>query len=161
MMTIKPTTGPVSGRAMAALLGVATAVLLTGGCSSGGGHNDRAAKSPSTAASVPSDSTGKDADKVPPGPKVPEPELTPATGSFTKKQKGYLTDRVPKGVDPAAILEAGQDTCDRIARTAEHDRKAAVDAIRSGEISGARDAINKLCPEYKSLLEAAGKESKG
>ncbi|MEU2718393.1 hypothetical protein [Streptomyces sp. NPDC007205] len=91
---------------------------------------------------------------------MPKAELTPATGSFTKKQKEYLTGRVPKGVDPAAILEAGQDACDRIGRTAQHDRNAAIDAIRSGEIAGARDAIIQLCPEHEPLLETADKESK-
>lgn len=157
-MKTKPTRRPMTGRVSAACAGVAAAVLLAAGCGSGNAHHDRAAQSPSATASAAPKSPAKDADKLPPGPTVPKAELTPATGTFTKKQKKYLTNRVPKGIDPAAILEAGQDTCDRIARTAKHDRDAAVGAIRSGEITGAKDAITQLCPQYKPLLEAAGKK---
>ncbi|EST31684.1 hypothetical protein N566_20540 [Streptomycetaceae bacterium MP113-05] len=89
-------------------------------------------------------------------PKVPKAELTPATGSFTAKQKKYLVDRVPEGYEPAAALEAGQAICQRIARTAKVDRKAAVSALESGEISGAKDAVLHLCPKHKPLLQAAG-----
>jgi hypothetical protein len=64
---------------------------------------------------------------------------------------------VPKGVDPAAILEAGQEACDRITSLAGRDRKAAIAAIKSGEITGARDAVTQLCPEHKPLLKAAEK----
>lgn len=96
----------------------------------------------------------KDAAEEPPT--VPKEELTPATGTFTGKQKEYLVDRVPRGTDPAAVLEAGQAACDRIARTVKVDRKAAVSALRSGEIAGAKDAVVHLCPKHKPLLEAAG-----
>lgn len=89
-------------------------------------------------------------------PKVPKADLTPATGSFTEKQKDYLVDRVPEGFEPAAVLEAGQAACQRIARTAKVDRKAAVSALKSGEISGAKDAVLHLCPKHKPLLQAAG-----
>lgn len=97
------------------------------------------------------------ADTRPSGPTVPEAELTPATGSFDKKQKEYLVGRVPEGTDPAAVLVAGQATCERITRTAKVDRKAAVDAIRSGEIGGAKAAITHLCPQHRDLLRAAGR----
>ncbi|WP_328296479.1 hypothetical protein OG389_00800 [Streptomyces sp. NBC_00435] len=55
-------------------------------------------------------------------------------------------------MDPAAIAESGHETCDRIGFFVRTDRKAAISAIQAGEISGARDAITHLCPEYKSLL---------
>ena len=174
MMTTNLRTGTAAGRMIAACTGgVAAVVLLVAGCSTGGGHSDAAGKTSTVAtpaatnpadsgktASEEADTTGNDAEnanKIPPGPKVPKAELTPATGTITKKQKNYLTNRVPKGVDPAAILEAGQEACDRVASIAEHDRKAAVQAIKSGEITGARDAINQLCPEQKPLLKAAEK----
>ncbi|MGP4001661.1 hypothetical protein [Streptomyces sp. 8N706] len=96
-----------------------------------------------------------------PGPTVPEGELTPVTGSFTGKQKAYLTDRVPQGTDPAAVLQLGQETCDRIARTAKHDRRAAVSALRSGEIANAEAAVTHLCPEQLPLLDASRKGSSG
>jgi hypothetical protein len=174
MMTIKPRPRTAPNRLIAACAGgVAAAVLLIAGCSDGDGHSD-AAKSPS-AASATTDPTRADSDKdtaqgadvdeqaakeanrIPPGPKVPKAELTPATGTINEKEKEYLTDRVPKGVDPAAILEAGQEACDRITSLAGRDRKAAIAAIKSGEITGARDAITQLCPEHKPLLKAAEK----
>ena len=101
-----------------------------------------------------SESRAKSQAKDPP--KVPDARLTPATGSFTKKQKRYLDGRVPKGIDPAAILAGGQEICERIARTAEVDREAAVDAVKSREIAGAKAAITHLCPKHKDLLAAAG-----
>ncbi|KOU59252.1 hypothetical protein ADK57_34190 [Streptomyces sp. MMG1533] len=89
------------------------------------------------------------------GPKntVPDDELTPVTGSFTKKEKTYLSGRVPEGTDPAAILQAGQETCDRLAATAKIDRDATVGAIIAGEVKGAEEAVKGLCPELKSLIE--------
>ncbi|MBR7678783.1 hypothetical protein KDA82_38710, partial [Streptomyces daliensis] len=90
------------------------------------------------------------------GPKVPRSELTPATGSFTGTEKDYLENRVPKGVDPAAILDSGRETCQRVSRTVEADRAAAVKALRDGEIPGAKAAIRHLCPQHKDVLKAAG-----
>ncbi|MCF6521868.1 hypothetical protein [Streptomyces sp. JJ36] len=90
------------------------------------------------------------------GPKVPRAELTPATGTFSKPQKEYLVDRVPRGMDPAAVLEAGQAACDRIRQTADVDRKAAVSALRGGEIPHAEDAVRHLCPRFAPLLKEAG-----
>lgn len=89
-------------------------------------------------------------------PKVPKAELTPATGSFTEKQKRYLEGRVPDGIDPAAILAGGAEICERISRTEEVDRKAVIEAIKSKEIAGAKAAVTHLCPKHKDLLTAAG-----
>jgi len=146
----------------------ALSVLLVSGCTNGDSPGDSSNKTPSAAAPVSTapakwqaqhedrdDHEAHDSDRIPPGPKVPKDELTPATGTINKKEKEYLTDRVPKGIDPAAILEAGQEACDRITSLVGRDRKAAVQAIKSGEITGARDAITQLCPEHKPLLEAA------
>ncbi|MGK5629104.1 hypothetical protein [Streptomyces sp. URMC 123] len=98
---------------------------------------------------------------TPPGPKVPRARLTPATGSFTETQKQFLAERVPEGTDPASVLQTGQESCERIARTARHDRAAAISAIRDGEIVDAAAAITHLCPEQKPLLEAAEKGTTG
>lgn len=86
---------------------------------------------------------------------VPDDELTPATGSFTKKEKKYLSGRVPEGTDPAAILQAGQETCDKLAATAKIDRDAVVGAIIAGEVKDAEAAVKGLCPDLKSLIEDA------
>ncbi|MCX3060962.1 hypothetical protein OFY01_14575 [Streptomyces sp. GXMU-J5] len=86
---------------------------------------------------------------------LPDAELTPVTGSFTARQKKYLHGRVPKNMDPAAVLQTGQEACQRITRTAAHDKDAAVGAIITGEVPGAADAIPTLCPKQKPLLAVA------
>ncbi|MFG2191325.1 hypothetical protein [Streptomyces sp. NPDC048639] len=159
-------------RAAVAAAALAAAATLLAGCSSdSGGQKKQDTSAGARATASPADDAGEDseggkspakkADRTPPGPKVPKDELTPVTGSFTKKEKQYLSDRVPKGTDPAAILQVGQETCQRITRTAEHDRKAAISAIRTGEIANAESAITHLCPQQRPLLEAAKKGSSG
>jgi hypothetical protein len=83
---------------------------------------------------------------------LPDDELTPATGTFSKRQKRYLEGRVPVGIDPAAILQAGQETCDRLERVARTDRDAAAGATIAGDIKGAAGAIEHLCTDLKPLL---------
>lgn len=160
-------------RLVAAVLVTAAAVLLTG-CSSGsdgsGNSGDsgtkdaaRGGSAPAATASAtgsagpaaPAAPTDPASDAVPSGPKVPQDELTPVTGSFTKKEKAYLTGRVPKGTDPAAVLQLGQETCDRIASVAEVDEDAAIGGIITGQIGGAKGAVIHLCPKQESILKAA------
>ncbi|MEU4094099.1 hypothetical protein [Streptomyces sp. NPDC026673] len=142
----------------AAVLVTAAAVLLTG-CSSGSDGKDTAAQdtpAPTAAVSAePTRPTDPASDAIPSGPKVPKGELTPATGSFTKKEKSYLSGRVPKGTDPAAVLQLGQETCDRIARVAEVDKDAAIGGIVTGQIGGAKGAVTHLCPDQEDILTAA------
>ncbi|MDJ1133490.1 hypothetical protein [Streptomyces iconiensis] len=90
-------------------------------------------------------------------PKVPEARLTPATGSFTKKQRRYLVGRVPEGLEPAAVLEAGEAACARIRSTADASEKDAISALGAGEIDNAVPAVRHLCPTYAPLLKKAGK----
>ncbi|NGO71982.1 hypothetical protein [Streptomyces boncukensis] len=90
-------------------------------------------------------------------PTVPDSELTPATGTFTRKEKNYLKGRVPEGLEPAAVLEAGRTACARIRTTAEVSRQGVVRALRSGEIDQAEPAVTHLCPQFAPLLRAAGK----
>ncbi|MFR9674952.1 hypothetical protein [Streptomyces sp. TR02-1] len=130
-----------------------TGPVSTHGPSGGAGGGSRDPSTGPGAAPTGTPSSG-DGSKDPPS--VPKSELTPATGSFTRKEKKYLVDRVPRGTDPAAVLEAGQAVCDRITRTVEVDRQAAVSALRSGEIADPVDAVVQLCPEHEPLLEAAG-----
>ncbi|MDT0379543.1 hypothetical protein RM572_12285 [Streptomyces sp. DSM 42041] len=152
--------------AAAVVLTAAVAVAGTG-CGSGedpapdrGTTPGAASPSPDASAAGPGDGEPapekKEKGRAAEQPTVPKAELTPATGSFTGKQKEYLVDRVPEGYEPAAVLEAGQAACQRIGRTAKVDRKAAVGALRSGEIADAKDAVLHLCPKHKPLLQAAG-----
>ncbi|MEU8595554.1 hypothetical protein AB0D07_17905, partial [Streptomyces globisporus] len=89
------------------------------------------------------------------GPKTPVDEITPATGTFTKKQKEYLKDRVPKGMDPAAVLQTGQETCDKLRYLVKADRDTAVGAIVTGEIPDAKDAVAGLCTQHQALVDEA------
>ncbi|MFD9292056.1 hypothetical protein ACFWBV_27985 [Streptomyces sp. NPDC060030] len=88
-------------------------------------------------------------------PKTPAGDITPAAGSFTEKQKEYLTDRVPKGMDPAAVLQTGQETCDRLRYLVKADRDIAVGAIVSGEVADAKPAVAHLCPRHQDLVDEA------
>jgi hypothetical protein len=88
-------------------------------------------------------------------PKLPSDRLTPATGSFSEKQKEYLVDRVPRGMDPAAVLQTGQETCDRLRFLVKADRDVAVGAIVAGEIADARPAVEHLCTQHRDLLREA------
>ncbi|MFC8693810.1 hypothetical protein [Streptomyces parvus] len=89
------------------------------------------------------------------GPKTPADEITPATGTFTKKQKEYLKDRVPKGMDPAAVLQTGQETCDKLRYLVKADRDTAVGAIVTGEVPDAKDAVAGLCTQHQGLVDEA------
>ncbi|MFD4860498.1 hypothetical protein [Streptomyces atratus] len=88
-------------------------------------------------------------------PKLPTDELTPATGSFSKKQKEYLVDRVPRGMDPAAVLQTGQETCDKLTYLVKVDRDTAVGAIVTGEIADAKPAVEHLCTQHEELVREA------
>ncbi|MFG3405139.1 hypothetical protein [Streptomyces sp. NPDC048142] len=89
------------------------------------------------------------------GPKTPSDEITPATGTFTKKQKEYLEDRVPRGMDPAAVLQTGQETCDKLRYLVKADRDTAVGAIATDEIPDAAAAVAGLCPQHQDLVDEA------
>ncbi|MFI1648902.1 hypothetical protein ACH4XT_18455 [Streptomyces avidinii] len=150
-------------RRSAAAAVLLTAALTLTACSSGGDKADSGAKPKppaSSAAPDPADTpqpSGSAADAKPTGPVLPDAKVTPKTGSFTAEEKKYLSGRVPEKMDPAAVLQTGQDACQRVARTAKRDKDAATGAVITGEIAGAKDAINLLCPEQKPILAAAEK----
>lgn len=153
-------------RSAAAAVLLAAALTLTA-CSSGGDDKAGApaaqpkppASSPAAdPADAPADApTAPSADEKPAGPVLPDAKITPKTGSFTATEKKYLSGRVPEKMDPAAVLQTGQDACQRVERTAKRDKDAAVGSIVAGEITGAKDAINLLCPEQKPVLAVAEK----
>jgi hypothetical protein len=141
----------------AAVTSTAAAVLLTG-CSAS--HHDKAGATAHAAKTAGAGSTaskpvdpGKD-DK-PAGPKIPKSKLTPATGTFTAAQRAYLAGRVPKGTDPAAVLQLGQETCQRLTEVAKTSRDAAIGGIITGQIEGVKGATDHLCPKDAPLLDAA------
>ena len=158
--------------AAAAVLVTAAAVLL-GGCGSGGGGGGGGPKSPAahgtSSAAAPAPTSSSDSGSATrtdaPGsaadaPKVPDAQLTPpGGGTFSAPQKKYLSGRVPKGTDPVAVLEGGQEICERLTSTAKIDKDAAAGAIVTGDISvaGATAAVHSLCPAQQPLLDAAAR----
>ncbi|MFE9927505.1 hypothetical protein [Streptomyces sp. NPDC005533] len=148
-------------RRSAAAAVLLTAALTLTACSSGGDDSEAKVKPPaSSAAPDPADAPAAAepaADAKPTGPVLPDTKLTPKTGSFTAQEKKYLSGRVPEKTDPAAVLQTGQEACQRVARTAKHDKDAATGAVITGEIPGAKDAITYLCPDQKPILDAAAK----
>ncbi|MFF2409405.1 hypothetical protein [Streptomyces sp. NPDC058092] len=144
---------------------VLTAALAACGSSSDG-HRDAGGAGPSATqppAASPSNgpgattSSGPAAPRTSAAPKLPTDELTPATGSFSKMQKEYLVDRVPKGMDPAAVLQTGQETCDRLTYLVKADREVAVAAIVTGEIADAKPAVEHLCTQHRKLVQEASR----
>ncbi|MFF3673281.1 hypothetical protein ACFYYS_04740 [Streptomyces sp. NPDC002120] len=148
-------------RRSAAAAVLLTAALTLTACSSGGDDSEAKVKPPaSSAAPDPADapaSAEPAADAKPTGPVLPDTKLKPKTGSFTEQEKKYLSGRVPEKMDPAAVLQTGQEACQRVTRTAKHDKDAATGAVITGEIPGAKDAITFLCPDQKPILAAAEK----
>jgi hypothetical protein len=142
--------------AAAALIALGVLPALSGCSSSGdpGAGGDRAAGHSSQAAG--DRSTGAGASSSP-GPVLPDSEIEAPKGSgkFTKKEKEYLSGRVPEQMEPAAVLDLGKEACQRIGRTARHDKDAVVGALVAGEIPDAEAAVTHLCPEHEPLLEAA------
>lgn len=146
------------------LAGAAVVVMTAALAACGSSSDEKAEK---TAVAGPAASAGPEAGSGNPStadpqasptsepPKLPRGELTPATGSFTKKQKDYLVDRVPKGMDPAAVLQTGQETCDRLTYLVKVDRDTAVGAIVTGEIAHAKPAVEHLCTQHEELVDRA------
>lgn len=169
---MRPVARPSAAAAVA--LAVAAAALLLGGCGSGGAAEkprtagaaaaERDSRTPSPAAAAGSSGSSRASGAESGGgsaadaPKVPDAQLTPPGGGrFTAPQKEYLSGRVPRGTDPVAVLEGGQEVCDRLARTAAVDPDAAASALLTGDISldGAAAATASLCPAQQGVVDAA------
>lgn len=151
-------------RRPAAAAAVLAALLALTACSSGGeggAEPPRGSKAagPTRSAAVPD----RQAEAVPTGPTpsatrgptVPDSELKPVTGSFTATERKYLSGRVPENTDPAAVLQTGQESCQRLSRTAKRDKDAAVGAIIAGDIPDAEGVITHLCTDQMPLLTTA------
>ncbi|PZT73541.1 MULTISPECIES: hypothetical protein [unclassified Streptomyces] len=150
---------------------VALAAAVLAACGSSSGDGDDGGSGGGRAAGTPPASSGPVAgtDAAPSGPAsagprparssepptVPTDRLTPATGTFTEKQKEYLIDRVPVGIDPAAVLETGQETCDRLSYLVKVDPDTAVGAVVTGEVADAAPAVAHLCPRHQEVVDRA------
>ncbi|MCE7081304.1 hypothetical protein [Streptomyces sp. ST2-7A] len=85
----------------------------------------------------------------------PAPDQAPAVEdrAFSTEEREYLDGRVPRGADPAPILQAGLEACQRLGYLSRHDPDGAVEALRDGEIANAEEAVPTLCPEHRDLLD--------
>lgn len=77
------------------------------------------------------------------------------TGSLTEEQEEFLDQKDLAGNDPAAIVEAGEESCDRLRYAKSVDPDAAISAIIVGQVVDADDAITHLCPELAPELALA------
>ncbi|MEV7404424.1 hypothetical protein AB0N93_29040 [Streptomyces sp. NPDC091267] len=149
----------------AAVITLTAALAACGSSSDGGKEKARgaapaASSGPEAGAPAEPDGSGEagpQASRSSEPPKTPTDQLTPVTGTFTKKQKEYLVDRVPKGMDPAAVLQTGQETCDRLTYLVKVDRDTAVGAVTTGEIADAKPAVAHLCTQHKDLVAQASR----
>ncbi|MEU6982192.1 hypothetical protein ABZ946_02010 [Streptomyces sp. NPDC046324] len=149
-------------RRPAAAAAVLASLLALSACSSGSEGADGAAKAaaPTRSVAVPdrqaeAEPTGPTPSATTTGPVVPDSALKPVTGSFTEKEKKFLSGRVPQNTDPAAVLQTGQESCQRLERTAKRDKDAAVGAIIAGDIRDAEAVVTHLCPAQKPLFATA------
>jgi hypothetical protein len=146
-------------RATAAVLATAAAVALLAACGSGGHRTTAAPATASAGGGTPGDDAPSEAaGSAASGPKVPDSQLTPpGGGAFSAPEKKYLSGRVPKGEDPVAVLEGGQEVCDRLTRTSAIDPAVAASAVVTGDISlsGATAAVRTLCPDQAYVVTAA------
>ncbi|MEU7033434.1 hypothetical protein ABZ958_07090 [Streptomyces sp. NPDC046237] len=149
-------------RRPAAAAAVLATLLVLSACSSESGGADGAAKAaaPTRSAAVPDRQAEAEPTSPAPtattkGPVVPDSALKPVTGSFTEKEKKFLSGRVPQDTDPAAVLQTGQESCQRLERTAKRDKDAAVGAIIAGDIRDAEAVVTHLCPAQKPLFATA------
>jgi hypothetical protein len=147
---------PLAAAAVLIALGVLPALS---GCSSPPDGDRDPAAAPAAAASPSGGGAPGQGVSQSPVPVLPDAEIKAPKGSgeFSEKEKDFLSGRVPEQMEPAAVLDLGKEACQRISRTARHDKDAVVAALVTGEIPDAEPAITHLCPEHEPLLEAAGK----
>lgn len=161
-------------RTASAAVPLALALALLSGCGSDSGEESADADGRESAALDDPAPTGEAAGADDPGgtggaedggDPSPDPDAASGSGTddagpgqeieFTEQEEKYLEDKVPEGADPAALLEVGEEACQRIGYLDRHDRGGAVEALRDGEIPGAEEAVEHLCPEYRPLLKEA------
>lgn len=75
--------------------------------------------------------------------------------TFAPAEKRYLASRVPKGTDPNAVLQVGQERCAQLETVKVKDPKAVVSHLIEEQDSEEVDAIAELCPGLQPQLEAA------
>ena len=94
--------------------------------------------------------------RVPATPTVTAPNTSQLRKDVTARQRRFVTRNAPPGVDAEAILQSGEDACQRMQIAAATSGRTAVTvALISGQIGNGRDAITYLCRELEPALVAA------
>lgn len=92
-----------------------------------------------------------------PGPPAPSGAAAAPAPSFAPAEQRFLASRVPKGTDPNAVLQVGQERCTRLEAVKAADRKAVVSHLIEERDSEETAAIAELCPGLKPELAEAGR----
>jgi hypothetical protein len=152
---------------------LAAAVFAAAGCTAQGSHgptsSSPSAPSPSgsafespaadpTGSSAPAPSAAAGATAAPADPSAPssDPQQAPAP-TFAPSEQQYLASRVPKGIDPNAVLQVGQERCAQLETVKATDQKAVVSHLIEKRGVDVVDAIAALCPGLQPELDAAGR----
>lgn len=86
----------------------------------------------------------------------PGPQAAPDP-TFAPVERQYLASRVPKGVDPNAVLQVGQERCAQLEAVKAADRKAVVSQLIEKKDADVVEAITRLCPGLQPELDAAAR----
>jgi hypothetical protein len=176
------TGAPARRPATAAGLGSALLALVLAGCSGGQDRPtaaDSTAAIPVTTAATSTAPAGAAAGSAPaPGPSrsgtTTPATATPDRGSSrstarptapntsqlrphaNRAQRRFVTRNAPPGIDAEAILQSGEDACQRMTLTQHASGRTAVAvALASGQIANGPEAITYLCPQLTPTLDAA------
>lgn len=80
----------------------------------------------------------------------PAPEPT-----FNATEESYLEGKVAEGIDPNAVLQAGQERCDLLLSTKALDSEAVISELIMNPLAETTEAINTLCTDLQPELRAA------
>lgn len=82
------------------------------------------------------------------------PQPAPAP-TFNATEESYLEGKVPEGIDPNSVLQAGQERCDLLLSTRALDPEAVISELVMNPLAETTEAINTLCTDLLPELRAA------
>lgn len=89
----------------------------------------------------------------PPDAAISEESLT--VKNVTPEERAYIDEVGQEGVFEGAVLEAGQEACDKLKYLENVESGDIVGAIASDEVANATFAVEHLCPEFDDAKEEA------
>ena len=82
----------------------------------------------------------------------PQPAPVP---TFNATEESFLEGKVQEGMDPNAVLQAGQERCDVLAGTKAQDPEAVISELIMNPVAETTEAITTLCTDLLPELKAA------